>query len=67
MKTQEIMIELKQITGELIKYNIETQNKLNNMLINNEDMKYIEKINEVKEAIEKSLRLYLPLFSRINK
>ena len=67
MKTQEIMIELKQITGELIKYNIETQNKLNNMLIDNEDMKYIEKINEVKEAIEKSLRLYLPLFSRINK
>jgi len=67
MKTQEIMIELKQITWELIRYNIETQNKLNNMLINNEDMKYIEKINEVKEAIEKSLRLYLPLFSRINK
>ena len=67
MKTQEIMIELKQITWELIRYNIETQNKLNNMLIDNEDMKYIEKINEVKEAIEKSLRLYLPLFSRINK
>ena len=61
------MIELKQITWELIRYNIETQNKLNNMLIDNEDMKYIEKINEVKEAIEKSLRLYLPLFSRINK
>ena len=67
MKIKEVMEKLKQITGELIRYNIETQNKLNNMLIDNEDMKYIEKINEVKEAIEKSLRLYLPLFSRINK
>ena len=58
------MESLKQITGELIKYNIETQNKLNNMLIDNEDTKIIERLLEIKEAIEKSLRLYLPLYRK---
>ena len=61
------MEKLKQITGDLIKYNVEIQNKLNYMLVDNEELKYIEKLNEIKEAIEKSLRLYLPLYSRINK